>query len=200
LTINNWKKRTAAVSAVATKYLSDPNAKILGILGSGVQARSHYEALKLVRDFKEIRVYSPNNAKKFAAAINAIACSTPEEAVKNADVIVVATSATSPVLYGKWVKQGAHINAVGACRPNQRELDDDVMQNIIYVDSVESARAESGDIILSNAHIHAEIGEALAGTKSLEVSKTTVFKSLGMAIEDVLSADAVLRKFQASKK
>jgi len=194
------EKRTAAVSAVATKYLADPNAKILAIIGSGVQAHSHFEALKLVRDFKEVRVYSPNNAKKFAVEINGTACNSPEEAVKNADVIVVATSATSPVLYGKWIKNGAHVNAVGACRPDQRELDDEVMKNIIYVDSIEGAMKESGDIILSHSTIHAEIGEALAGIKTLEVSKTTVFKSLGMAIEDVLSANAVIRNYQAIKK
>src|SRR5438876_9000528 len=156
--------RTAAVSAAATKVLAFPAAKILAILGSGVQSRSHAEALQLVRNFEEIRVWSPNksHAEQFAKEIGAKTMSA-EAAVRDADVVVTATSSTTPVLHGAWLKSGCHVNAVGACRPDWRELDDDVMRNVIFVDSREAAMKESGDVILSGAKIHAELGEALAG-------------------------------------
>src|ERR1043165_6495671 len=142
--------RTAAVSAAATKLLASPEAKILAILGSGVQARSHVEALRLVRQFEEIRVWSPTkqHADRFAKEIGATSMSA-EEAVQAADVIVTATSSKEPVLKGSWLKPGCHVNAVGACRPDWRELDDDAMRkNKIFVDSREGAMKESGDVIL----------------------------------------------------
>ena len=184
--------RTAAVSAAATKLLSRPDARILAILGSGVQAHSHVEALRLVRDFKEIRVWSrtPAHARRFAEEIGARAVSA-EEAVRGADVIVTATSATEPVLRGAWLEAGSHVNAVGAPRPDWRELDDEVMKNVIFADSYEAAAKESGDVILSKAEIHAELGEALAGTKPARAEETTVFKSLGLAIEDITAAALV---------
>src|SRR6266513_1140299 len=122
--------RTAAVSAAATKLLASPDAKILAILGSGVQARSHVEALRLVRQFQEIRVWSPTieHAKRFAQEIGATAMSA-EEAVRGADVVVTATNSKTPVLRGAWLKPGCHVNAIGACRPDWRELDDDAMRN-----------------------------------------------------------------------
>src|SRR6266403_2149649 len=114
--------RTAAVSAAATKLLASPDAKILAILGSGVQARSHVGALKLVRQFEEIRVWSPTleHAKRFAQEIGATAMSA-EEAVRDADVIVTVASSKTPVLKGDWLKPGCHVNAIGACRPDWRE-------------------------------------------------------------------------------
>src|SRR5438876_4411673 len=120
--------RTAAVSAAATKLLAPLDAKILAILGSGVQARSHVEALRLVRNFEEIRVWSPNksHAESFAKEIGAkVMCA--EAAVRGADVIVTVTSSKMPILCGAWLKRGCHVNAVGACRPDWRELDDDAM-------------------------------------------------------------------------
>src|SRR5437762_11959034 len=122
--------RTAAVSAAATKLLASPDAKILAILGSGVQARSHVEALGLVRQFEEVRVWSPTkeHAKQFAEEIGGTAVSA-EEAVRGADVVVTATSSTTPVLKGSWLKSGCHVNAVGASRPEWREQDDEVMRN-----------------------------------------------------------------------
>ena len=155
--------RTAAVSAVATRLLAPEDARVLAILGSGVQARSHNEALGLVRHFQEVRVWSrvQNHAEKFAEEIGGEAMSA-EAAVKDADVVVVATSSTTPVLQGSWLKPGSHVNAVGACRPDWRELDDDAMANVVFVDSKEAAMKESGDIILSGAKIYAELGEALA--------------------------------------
>ena len=181
--------RTAAVSAVATKLLSSPDSRILAILGSGVQARSHAEALRSVRAFDEVRVWSrnPENARRLAEEIGAKAM-TAEEAVRDADVVVTVTNSREPILKGAWLKRGCHVNAVGSCRPDQRELDDAAMANVVFVDSREGALKESGDVILSKARIHAEIGEALAGKVPLQASETTVFKSLGMAVEDIAAA------------
>src|SRR6059036_2321159 len=140
--------RTAAVSAAATKLLASPDSKILAILGSGVQARSHVEALRLVRRFEEIRVWSPTreHAEQFAKEIGATAMSA-EDAVRGADVVVTATNSQTAMLKGSWLKPGCHVNAVGACRPDWRELDDDAMSNVVFVDSREGAIKESGDII-----------------------------------------------------
>jgi ornithine cyclodeaminase/alanine dehydrogenase-like protein (mu-crystallin family) len=197
--------RTAAVSAAATKVLASPNAKILAILGSGVQAHSHAEALRLVRNFKEIRVWSPMkaHAERFAKEIGATAMSA-EDAVRGADVVVTVTSSETPVLRGAWLKAGCHVNAVGACRPDWRELDDEAMRNVIFVDSRDAALKESGDVILSGAKIYAELGEALAGSPQDEsvrladkvpprTNETTVFKSLGLAVEDIAAALLVCR-------
>jgi ornithine cyclodeaminase/alanine dehydrogenase-like protein (mu-crystallin family) len=191
--------RTAAVSAAATKLLASPDAKILAILGSGVQARSHVEALRLVRNFEEIRVWSPNaaNAERFAKEIGAKAVSA-EKAVRDADVVVTATSSTRSILQGAWLKQGCHVNAVGACRPDWRELDDDAMKNVVFVDSRDGAMQESGDVILSGAKIYAELGEALAGGIDNRANETTIFKSLGMAVEDIAAALLVYRSATAS--
>ena len=186
--------RTAAVSAVATKLLSSPDARVLGILGSGVQARSHIEALKLVRGFDEIRIWSRTeaHARELAGEINGTA-TTAEKAVRDADVIVTVTNSTAPVLKGEWVKRGAHVNAVGACRPDWRELDDQAMRNVVFVDSRAAASQESGDIVLSRARIQGELGEALAGKVDPRAGETTIFKSLGLAVEDVAAASLVCR-------
>ena len=187
--------RTAAVSAAATKLLAPKDAKVFAILGSGVQARSHFEALSLVRKFEEIRVWSQttSNAETFAKEIGAKVMSA-EDAVRDADVIVTVTSSKTAVLKGMWLKQGCHVNAIGACRPNWRELDDDAMQNsVVFVDSREAAMKESGDVILSGAKIYAELGEAFAGKIPPRAEKTTIFKSLGMAVEDIIAASLVYR-------
>jgi ornithine cyclodeaminase/alanine dehydrogenase-like protein (mu-crystallin family) len=186
--------RTAAVSAVATKLLAAPDSKILAVLGSGVQARSHVEALRLVRQFEEVRVWSPTqeHAKQFAKEIGAKATSA-EEAVHGADVIVTVTSSKTPVLKGAWLKPGCHVNAIGASRPDWREQDDEVMRNVLFVDSREGAMKESGDVILSGAKIYAEVGDALAGKVPVRADETTIFKSLGMAVEDLGAAMLVYR-------
>src|SRR5881398_2599743 len=135
--------RTAAASAVATQRLARADASVLAILGSGVQARSHLSALRLIRRFREVRVWSPRNANEFARQFNISAATSAEEAVRGADVIVVATAATTPVLLGEWLALGVHINAVGATRPNWRELDDDTLRKArIYVESREAAMKE----------------------------------------------------------
>ena len=192
--------RTAAVSAAATKLLAPTEAKILAILGSGVQAHSHAEALRLVRQFEEIRVWSPTreHAEQFATEIGAKSMPA-EEAVRGADVIVTATSSKTPVLHGSWLKSGCHVNAVGASRPDWREMDDEAMANVVFVDSREGAMKESGDVILSGAKIYAELGEAFAGKIPSRASETTIFKSLGMAVEDIAAATLVYRSATKAK-
>jgi thiomorpholine-carboxylate dehydrogenase len=191
--------RTAAVSAAATKLFASPDAKVLAILGSGVQARSHVEALRLVRQFEEVRVWSPTSkhAERFAEEIGAKSMS-PESAVRGSDVIVTATSSQTPVLQGSWLKHGSHVNAVGACRPDWRELDDEAMTNVVFVDSRAGAMKESGDIILSGVKIYAELGEALARKVDPRANETTIFKSLGMAVEDIAAALLVYRSATAT--
>ena len=185
--------RTAAVSAVATRLLSAPDARRLAILGSGVQARAHIRALSLVRKFDEIRIWSrnPQNAILLANEVGGVATSA-EEAVRDADVIVTVTASSEPVLSGKWLKPGAMVNAVGAVGPKRRELDNDAMRGAFVVDSREAAAVESGDMLLAGASIYAELGELLAGTKPKPEAEITVFKSLGLAVEDLAAAKLVL--------
>jgi thiomorpholine-carboxylate dehydrogenase len=191
--------RTAAVSAVATKLLAAPDSKILAILGSGVQAHSHVEALRLVRQFEEIRVWSstPKHAERFAEEVGATSMSA-ESAVRGSDVIITATSSQTPVLQGSWLKHGSHVNAIGACRPDWRELDDEAMTNVVFVDSRDGAMKESGDVILSGVKIYAELGEVFAGKVASRANETTIFKSLGMAVEDIAAAMLVYRSATAT--
>ena len=184
--------RTAAVSAVATDSLSTKDAKILTLLGAGVQAQAHLEVLPHVRGFEEIRVWNhhPEKAERFAKE-HGLRAMPLESAVRGADVVVTATSAREPILKGEWLKPGALVNAVGASRPDWRELDDDAMRHVVIVDSYEGARKEAGDVILSGATPFAELGEILNGTKRVEPDATTIFKSLGMAVEDVAAAKLV---------
>src|SRR5215210_3188193 len=185
--------RTAAVSAVATDRLAKHDASVLALIGSGVQARSHLEALRLVRDFREVRVWSPRHARAFAEEHGVVAAASAEEAVRGADVVVTATTSQTPVLFGEWLLPGAHVNAVGAARPDWRELDDGVLSRArVYVDSREAAMKESGDVIAAG-EVVAEIGEVAAGTgpgrRSAE--EVTLFKSLGLAVEDMATAELV---------
>ncbi len=184
--------RTAAVSAAATKRLAASDSRVLTLLGSGVQARAHLRALAQVCRFEEIRVWSrtAEHAERFAEQYNATAMPA-QSAVRGADVIVTATNALQPILKGAWLKPGAHVNAVGSPRPDWRELDDGVMANTLVVDSREAVLKESGDVILSGAKIYAEIGEIFAGFKKAPLSATTVFKSVGIAIEDIAAAKLV---------
>jgi thiomorpholine-carboxylate dehydrogenase len=184
--------RTAAVSAAVTKHLASPQSRILALLASGVQARAHLQALRHVCRFDEIRVWSRtrDHAMRFAELQGAIAMDL-EPAVRGADVIVTATNSLEPFLKGKWLKQGAHVNAIGSPRPTWRELDDESMHNTLVVDSREAVLKESGDVILSKAQIFAEAGEVFAGTKRPSRSVTTVFKSVGIAVEDIAAARLV---------
>ncbi|KAM4624339.1 ketimine reductase mu-crystallin isoform 2-T2 [Polymixia lowei] len=192
--------RTAAVSAISAKLLMSSEAQVLTILGTGHQALSHYNVFTEMFTFKEVRVWSRSEerAGRFSLSLRGpvTVCSSVEEAVRGADVIVTVTRATEPVLFGRWVKPGAHV-AVGACRPDWRELDDDLMKEaVVYVDSKEGAATESGDVILSGAEVFAELGEVLIGTRPAHREKTTVFKSLGMAVQDAVSAKLVFDQWK----
>ncbi len=184
--------RTAAVSAVAVDLLADPQAQVLAILGSGVQARSHMKALAGIRSFREVRVWSrsPDHSRKFADEIGARSTSA-EEAVSAADVVLTLTSASEPVLFGRWLKKSAVVCAVGAVTPDRRELDDEAMQSCVVVESREAAAREPGDILLSRAKVSAEIGELLNGAQLERCDRPVIFKSVGIAIEDVAAAKLV---------
>jgi thiomorpholine-carboxylate dehydrogenase len=193
--------RTAAVSAVATHHLARPDAAVLALIGSGVQARSHLQALRLVRSFREVRVWSPRHAQAFATEFGVTAVGSAQEAVAGADVIMTATTSTTPVLAGSWLAPGVHINAVGAPRPDWRELDDDVLLHArIYVDSHEACRAESGDIRAAET-IVGELGELVAGQVPGRATPDdiTLFKSVGLAIEDIAAAELVYRQALANE-
>jgi ornithine cyclodeaminase/alanine dehydrogenase-like protein (mu-crystallin family) len=149
----------------------------------------------------EVRVWSPRHAGDFAREFGVQATGSAREAVDGADVIVTVTSSTEPVVFGEWLKPGAHVNAVGACRPDWRELDDEALRRSrIYVDSREAAMVESGDVIAAGGAF-AEIGEVVSGAKPGRQSadEITVFKSLGLAVEDVVTADLVYRKALAKE-
>jgi alanine dehydrogenase len=193
--------RTAAVSAAATKVLARADASVLAILGAGVQARSHLEGLRLVRQFHDIRVWSPHRASAFADRFGVRLARSAEDAVRGADVVVVATGSRTPVLAGEWLSPGVHVNAVGAPRPDWRELDDGVLRKAkLFVESREAASRESGDVIAAGS-IVAEIGEVIAGTKPGRQSDDdiTLFKSVGIAVEDLASAGLVYQEWTAAQ-
>lgn len=190
--------RTAAASAVATERLARADTKVLAILGSGVQAKSHLAALRHVRSFKEVRVWSPRNAAVFAERHRVKAMPSAANAVRGADVVVVAVSATTPVLRGSWLSPGTHVNAIGATRPEWRELDDDlVTRPRVFVDSREAALRESGDVIAAQGAGSevVEIGAVVAGVAPgrRNAQEITLFKSVGVAVEDVTAAALVLK-------
>ena len=198
--------RTAAVSAVATQLLARPDAATLAIIGSGVQARSHLEALDCVRSLREIRVWSPSSERRERFVVemrertraSITSAPSPEAAVSGADLVVLATSSRTPVVRNEWIADGAHICAVGACRPDQREMEGALVARArLVVDSRAGALAEAGDVVLSvaegrinAAHIAGELGEVAAGRVAgrQHAAQVTIFKSLGMAVEDVAAA------------
>jgi len=188
--------RTAAVSAVAAQTLA-PDAKTLGILGSGVQCRSHIEALRHInpalRQPGAVKIWSrnPQNAVAVASELNASAV--PIEEASTCDIVVTVTSATEPVLYGKWLAPQSLVIGVGGIGPKLRELDDEVMAGYLVAESRQGSENESGDVILSGAKVQAEIGEILSGAAPSPPPGRTVFKSLGMAIEDLTGSVLVWR-------
>jgi ornithine cyclodeaminase/alanine dehydrogenase-like protein (mu-crystallin family) len=197
--------RTAAVSAVAIDHLAHPQAKVLGILGSGVQARSHMRALAGIRSFAEIRVWSrsQDHARQFATEIGA-QVTTAEEAVSGADVVLALTSSPQPILCGRWLSPKAMVCAIGAATPDRRELDEEAMRGAVVVESRESAMREAGDIVLAGAQVSAEIGELLNGAPLERPTagrgsgdRPVVFKSVGIAVEDIAAAKLVYEKFTA---
>jgi ornithine cyclodeaminase/alanine dehydrogenase-like protein (mu-crystallin family) len=188
--------RTACVTAIATDLLAAPNASVLAILGTGVQARSHVAALKLVRRFADVRIWGRSfaNAQKCAAEAGGRAVATVEEAVLDADVVCTVTNSSEPILLGSWLKSHVHVNAVGAVGLTKRELDASVLEGaFVVVESRASAAAEAGDLRLANATAHAELGELLNGTAAIDRERRrTVYKSLGLGIEDLCAARIVL--------
>jgi alanine dehydrogenase len=204
--------RTACASAMATKALANTAASVLGILGAGVQARAHIQALTHVRKIQRIKIYSPSGAS--AAAIKkelepalqiAIeVAGSAKDAVRDADLLVTGSTSREPIINCAWLKSGVHINAVGSHRPEHREIDGATLARAkVIVDSREAIMAECGDILLaikeksiSENHIHGEIGEVLAGTKTGRsgASEVTLYKSVGIAIQDVATANLVYCK------
>jgi ornithine cyclodeaminase len=202
--------RTAAVSGVATRALARPDADDLAILGSGTQARTHLEAMLAVRPVRRVRAWSPTRARleAFAAdvaerhGIEVEMVDEPRAAVEGATLVCTVSGATEPVLLGEWLAPGCHVNAVGSALPTARELDAEAVRRArLFVDRRESALNESGDILLAmrdgaigEDHIVAELGEVLIGAAlgRTDPDEVTLFKSLGLAVEDVAAARAVL--------
>jgi ornithine cyclodeaminase len=198
--------RTAAASAASAKHLANPDARVLAIVGSGVQAHSHVEALVRVRPIEQVRIWgrTPAHAEALAAGLaphvgaKLTTAASVEEAVDGADVIALVTASREPVLRREWVRAGAHVCAVGACRPDQRETDTALVRDaVVFVDSRVGALAEAGDIVIpisegaiTSRHVAAELGEVIAGTAAGRPSRDaiTLYKSLGMAVEDVAAA------------
>jgi ornithine cyclodeaminase/alanine dehydrogenase-like protein (mu-crystallin family) len=206
--------RTAAVSAVATHALARADARELAVLGSGVQARAHLEAMAKVRPFERARVWSRtlDHARAFAAEADAPfpveAVETAEAAVRGANVVVTATSAREPIVKHEWLADGAHVNAVGSSIPTTRELDAaTVGAAALFADSRESLVNESGDYLfaveeagIGPDHIRAELGEVLTGSREgrRSAEELTVFKSLGLAVEDLAAAEHVYSRAGAA--
>ena len=201
--------RTAAVSAVATKLLAREDATSLAIIGAGVQARSHLEAIPLVRSIKDVRVFSrtPGKAEKLVAGMaGGRVAGSVEEAVRGADIIVTATSSKEPILKCEWIEPGTHINAVGSSIATAREIDSATMAaSSLFVDRRESTTHESGDYLFAlrdgairDDHIRGELGELLTGAAKGRSSRDeiTLFKSLGLAVEDLAAAAFIYDKVQ----
>jgi alanine dehydrogenase len=197
--------RTPSVSLLSVRHLARPDARQLALLGSGVQARSHLAQLLGDRDFDRVQVWGPEGKQVESLVADCSTGRTPvvavgnaEEAVSSADVILLATSSLTPVLQSDWVKPGAHVISIGACRPNQREMDPVLLARArLFVDSRGAALVESGDVVMGMAegyfvaeHIAGELGDVILGRIAGRTSEDeiTVFKSLGLAVEDVAAA------------
>jgi ornithine cyclodeaminase len=204
--------RTAAVSAVSARHLASPQAATLAIVGAGVQARSHLEALAEVRTLADVRVWSPQarSRERFVEEMtrhvpaSIRSADSAEDAVRDADLVVLATSSPTPVIEDEWVSPGAHVMSVGACRPDQREMAPALVgRSRLIVDSRAAALVESGDVVLGieegrfdREHVAGELGDVVLGRVDGRTSaeQVTIFKSLGMAVEDVVAADLVYRR------
>jgi ornithine cyclodeaminase/alanine dehydrogenase-like protein (mu-crystallin family) len=210
--------RTAAVSGLATRLLARPDAGDLAILGSGVQASAHLDAMRAVRPLRRVRVWSVTHERAASFArhhekqlgLRVTAVADPEAAVSGADLICTTTASREPVLFGSWIAAGAHVNAVGACFAGTRELDTAaVVRSRLYVDRRESTLAEAGDFLIPKAegaigddHIVGEIGEILKGSVAgrRDKGEVTLFKSLGIAVEDLAAAHLIHARARAQGK
>ncbi len=209
--------RTACASAMATRVLARAETPVLGIIGAGVQARAHIRALSRVRKLGKIKIYSPSATSALAvkneleaeAGVAIEPAANAEQAVRDSDLVVTVSTAKNPVLETNWLKPGAHINAVGSHRPDLREIDGATLSgSTVVVDSREAIMSECGDILLavkeksfSEQDIHAEIGEVLAGSKSGRngAEEITLYKSVGIAIQDVATAQLVYTRARERK-
>ncbi|HEY6961270.1 MAG TPA: ornithine cyclodeaminase family protein [Gaiellaceae bacterium] len=198
--------RTAAVSGVATRLLARDDVRTLAVLGTGIQARAHLEAMQCVREFERVVVWG-RTPGRFSDLDEVEEVASPEDAVRAADVLVTATSAAEPVVRRAWLRDGVHVNAVGSSIPTTRELDTETMAAAsLFVDRRESTINEAGDFLfpqregaIGPEHIRAEIGELVLGTATGRRSpdEITVFKSLGLAVEDLAAAEHVVRRAEA---
>lgn len=204
--------RTAAVSGLATRLLAREDASDLAILGTGVQADSHLEAMLAVRQIRQVRVWSRSavHCETFAARaaeryrVTVTPVVSAQEAVQHADIICTTTSSNEPVLYGEWLSAGAHLNVVGASVPTAREVDSAAMRKAsLFVDRRESTLNEAGDFLIpkqegliGDDHIRAELGDILLGNHAGRTApeEITLFKSLGLAVEDLASAQYIYQQ------
>lgn len=207
--------RTAAVSGVATRILAREEAGDLALLGTGVQARTHLDAMRAVRRLRRVRAFGPNRERlarfvgwaKEQRGVTVEPVASPREAVLGADLICTVSSSATPLVQSDWIGEGVHINAVGSSIPTARELDTaTVARGRLFVDRLESARAEAGDFLIprqegaiADSHILGELGDVLLGRVKGRrgPAEVTIFKSLGIAIEDLAAANHVLRKAEA---
>jgi len=195
--------RTGAASGLATKFMAPADASTLAIIGSGFQARTQLDAMLAVRQFKEVRVWSRDPAKRaaFAAETNTRAVETAEQAVRGAQIVVTATNAKEPVISSEWIEPGAHINVMGSNQANRREVPTELVHRAdsIVVDSIEQARMEAGDLLMAlneedwRSPRIVELKDVVAGRVQARTApeQLTLFKSIGLAVEDVISAGFV---------
>jgi len=208
--------RTAAVSALATRLLARTNARVLAIVGTGVQARKHLESIPLVRPIAHVRVAgrTPGHASAFAkevaahAAFPIEAAESVQAAVRDADIVVTATSSATPVLAREWLADGCHVNAIGASRPTHHEIDvETIADALLFTDRRESLEHEAGEYrlalekgLITDLHVRGELGELLTGKRQGRTSddQLTLFRSLGLAVEDLTAAEYVLERAKES--
>lgn len=193
--------RTAAVSALATRTLANENASTLAIIGAGVQAEAHLHAIPLVRGISQARVYSPRSAQAFVAKMDVpfdlVATASAEEAVCGADVVVTVTTAKDPVVQRDWIAPGTHVNAAGASTVSHQEVDDETVAAAeMYVDAMQSALGEAREFQNGRPEVRGELGDVLTGRAPGRSGPRaiTVFRSLGLATEDLYAADFTVRR------
>ncbi|MEM3697275.1 MAG: ornithine cyclodeaminase family protein [Candidatus Bathyarchaeia archaeon] len=207
--------RTGAVSGVASKYLSRKDSKNVGIIGCGMQGRTQLLAVKEVREIEKVRAFDKVSSTKETFAeemskklgIDVLPADSSKDAVKDADIAITATTSAEPVIKGEWISGGIHINAIGSYYPNARELDTEtIVKSKLVVDLRKAALEEAGDVILpikegaiTEKHIYAELGEIVTGKKPGRIAddEITVFKSVGLAIQDAAVARVIIEKFKA---
>jgi alanine dehydrogenase len=199
--------RTGAASGVATKYLAREDSAVLAVIGSGFQAQTQVEAVRAVRNIREVRVWSRKEANRlaFASTVGAIATATAEEAIRGADIIVTATFAKDPVLTADWVAAGAHVNAAGSNNPQRREIPAELVEraDLIAVDALDQARIESGDLLLAwsaedwNSPRLCEMKDVVSGTRRrTDPQAVTIFKSNGLGLQDVAVAGYIFERMK----